>query len=357
MPFQILRGDITRQRVDAIVNAANSSLLGGGGVDGAIHRAAGPKLLEECRLLGGCRTGEAKATGAYELQARYVIHTVGPVWYGGARGEEALLTACYENSLHLAQELGCGSVAFPLISAGVYGYPLDAALAVATGAIRRFLENSDMEVRLVLFYGVDVPLPPEVDAALSWRLEEAARPGDVRYRGPALKSQSSAPAAQSRPRMAVAGESSSLSVSRSGVSECEACAPGDRSELDRLLTRRQENFSQALMRLIDESGLSDSECYKRANIDRRHFSKIRSNPEKRTSFWNTSSARDALTFTRSTAPCSTTTCPCLAQARPEKGKESLWTHSIKSASAPPTAKKASRCISRTSAPWTSRWTL
>ena len=281
MPFQILRGDITRQRVDAIVNAANSSLLGGGGVDGAIHRAAGPKLLEECRLLGGCRTGEAKATGAYELQARYVIHTVGPVWYGGARGEEALLTACYENSLRLAQELGCGSVAFPLISAGVYGYPLDAALAVATGAIRRFLENSDMEVRLVLFYGVDVPLPPEVDAALSWRLEEAARPGDVRYRGPALKSQSAAPAAQSRPRMAVAGESSSLSVSRSGVSECEACAPGDRSELDRLLTRRQENFSQALMRLIDESGLSDSECYKRANIDRRHFSKIRSNPDYR----------------------------------------------------------------------------
>lgn len=148
------QGDITKVDVDAIVNAANSSLLGGGGVDGAIHRAAGPGLVEECRSLGGCPTGEARITGGYNLRARYVIHTVGPVWHGGGHGEDELLASCYRNSLRLAVERGVRSIAFPAISTGVYRFPPERACGIAVRTVGEFLA-SDRVVEKVVFVCFD----------------------------------------------------------------------------------------------------------------------------------------------------------------------------------------------------------
>lgn len=148
--IRIVEGDITRQEVDAIVNAANTSLLGGGGVDGAIHRAAGPELLEETRRIGGCPTGEARVSKGYRLPARWVIHTVGPVWRGGNRDEEDLLAGCYRNSLKAAVEIGARSIAFPSISTGAYGFPLEEATEIALRETREFLEG-DRSIEKVLF--------------------------------------------------------------------------------------------------------------------------------------------------------------------------------------------------------------
>jgi O-acetyl-ADP-ribose deacetylase (regulator of RNase III) len=149
--IELVRGDITEQEVDAIVNAANSSLLGGGGVDGAIHRAGGPEILAECRRLGGCETGNAKATTGGRLPARHVIHTVGPVWRGGGEGEEELLASAHRRSLEVAAELGARSVAFPAISTGVYGYPVELAAPVAVASVREALAPPVELVRFVLF--------------------------------------------------------------------------------------------------------------------------------------------------------------------------------------------------------------
>lgn len=147
----VVKGDITTEQVDAVVNAANESLLGGGGVDGAIHRAAGPELLEECRTLGGCATGDAKVTGGYRLPAKWVIHTVGPVWRGGSAGEPALLASCYRRSLEEAVRVGAHTVAFPTISAGIYGYPIGEATRVAVETVAVSAPPDITEVRFVAF--------------------------------------------------------------------------------------------------------------------------------------------------------------------------------------------------------------
>ncbi len=171
--ISVVEGDITRQRVEAIVNAANSTLLGGGGVDGAIHRAAGPELLAECRTLDGCRTGEAKATAGYGLTARWVIHTVGPVWRGGASDEDGLLASCYRSSLELTEQLGARSVAFPAISTGAYGFPLERATEIAVAGVAAFIEAHDtpQRVSFVCFDG-------EAGRAYNEALESLLRPGD-----------------------------------------------------------------------------------------------------------------------------------------------------------------------------------
>ncbi|MCQ2405506.1 MAG: O-acetyl-ADP-ribose deacetylase [Clostridia bacterium] len=258
MPFNLIRDDITHFEGDAIVNAANESLLGGGGVDGAIHRAAGPQLLEECRTLGGCKTGDAKITGGYDLPARYVIHTVGPIWQGGNGGEEALLRSCYRRSLALAAEHGCESVAFPLISAGVYGYPKEQALKVAMDEITTFLLDHEMQVTMVLFdkaaLAVSNKLFSDVKAYIDDHYVEVR--DDSRYRSRRLNVGFGAPMMLS--------DATALS---------DAMMPLD---LDERLSRLDESFSEMLLRKIDEAGMKDSDCYKKANIDRKLFSKIKS---------------------------------------------------------------------------------
>ena len=271
MPLQIIRADITKLRCDAIVNAANSSLLGGGGVDGAIHRAAGKGLLEECRTLGGCNTGEAKITRGYNLPAKYVIHTVGPVWQGGNRNEKELLESCYDNSLKLAKEYNCESVAFPLISAGVYGYPKKDAFDIAVNRSIDFLKDSDMLIYIVVF---------DRDAFLegSKLFSDIKQYVDDIY---VLENSDTTSVVLGREFSLNSALPSAASPSgRKADFKQKAPSPlrfEKMSDLDEEIpVTVDESFSQMLLRKIDEKGMSDSECYKKANVDRRLFSKIRS---------------------------------------------------------------------------------
>lgn len=257
MPLQIVRNDITKMRVDAIVNAANETLLGGSGVDGAIHQAAGPELLAECRTLHGCKTGQAKITKGYHLPAKFVIHTVGPVWEGGSYGERDLLVSAYRSSLELALEHRCETVAFPLISSGVFGYPKDQALKVAVDTIGDFLLLHDMTVYLVIFdkaaYTISGKLFSDIAAYIDDRYVDEHTNSDEERRRRRFRVLASAP-----------------------MPEAEAAPAAVSGSLDEALELLDESFSQMLLRKIDEAGLTDAECYKRANVDRRLFSKIRS---------------------------------------------------------------------------------
>ena len=266
MPLEIVRNDITKMAVDAIVNAAKESLLGGGGVDGCIHRAAGPELLAECRTLGGCRTGEAKITKAYRLPCKYVIHTVGPVWQDGKQGEREKLASCYRTSLALAKEHGCETVAFPLISSGVYGYPKDQALRVAVDTIGQFLLENDMTVYLVIFDRAAYQISGKLFADIAEYIDDHYVEEHTDSRRERLR------------RM------NRLEVEESAICEEAAapCAPmavgAVGGSLDDLLKDLDAGFSETLLKLIDRSGKKDSEIYKKANVDRKLFSKIRNNP-------------------------------------------------------------------------------
>ena len=258
MPLIIVRNDITKMKVDAIVNAANETLLGGGGVDGCIHRAAGPELLQECRTLGGCRTGEAKLTGAYRLPCKYVIHTVGPVWNGGKYGEREQLASCYRSSLALAKEHSCETVAFPLISSGVFGYPKDQALRVAVDTISEFLAENDMTVYIVIFDRAAYQIGNKLFADIAAYIDDHYVDAHTDSR---------------RERMRRMG------VVESRMLTAYEDAPMATSGLDEALAHLDTGFSETLLKLIDRSGKKDAEVYKKANVDRKLFSKIRNNPD------------------------------------------------------------------------------
>ena len=257
MPLEIVRNDITKMTVNAIVNAANESLLGGGGVDGAIHYAAGPGLLAECKTLGGCKTGKAKITGGYNLPAKYVIHTVGPIYEDGKHGERALLESCYRESLALAKECNCETVAFPLISSGVYGYPKDQALKVAIDVISDFLLENEMKVYIVIFDKTAYKISEKLFSDIAEYIDDNYVDEHTDCRRESMR--------LNMPMQ---------SIMAADMCECKAMAPDD--DLDEIIKRIDESFSQMLLRKIDEKGMTDAECYKKANIDRKLFSKIRS---------------------------------------------------------------------------------
>jgi len=285
MPFKIVRGDITAMECDAIVNAANSGLYAGGGVCGAIFAAAGrEKLTEACRKIGFCATGEAVITDGFDLRAKYVIHTVGPIYGKDPENQVGQLYDCYMNSLRLAESKGLESIAFPLISSGIYGYPKDQALEIATFAIRDFLENSEMQVYLVIFDlddfrynclhldGLDEYVNLRFAVERENILFAAQEDHSDLYKE---KPKSSKRGSGGRLIKVISSTFPSTEIYPQSVDfEGRKPARKERSLSD-LVERKVETFSEMLLRLIDEKGMTDVEVYKRANIDRRLFSKIR----------------------------------------------------------------------------------
>lgn len=254
MPLHIIRQDITKLECDAIVNAANNTLLGGGGVDGAIHKAAGSKLLEECKTLDGCDTGDAKITKGYNLPSKYVIHTVGPIWYGGQKGEKSLLESCYKKSLALAKENGCETVAFPLISSGIYGYPKDKALSVAVETISKFLFDNEMTVYIVVFDKLSYQISEELFDDVQEYIDDNyvdIESDKVLYRRAPIRSHKRA----------------CVCVREDALMDC-------------CLLRNfptDDGFVVTLLKLIDKKGITDVECYKKANVSKQTWYKIMNN--------------------------------------------------------------------------------
>lgn len=258
MPFRIVRGDITKIHADAIVNTANPNPTVGGGTDTAIYEAAGrEKLLAERKKIGKIERGEAVATPAFGLHARYILHTVGPAWVDGSHGEREILRSCYEKTLLLAEKLGCRSVAFPLIATGSYGFPRDEALSIALSEIGKFLLSRDMDVTLAVFDRSSFMLSAETFSDIQEYIDEhyVAERERFEYAGRRYRRENTA-----------AQETSASSITMS---------------LDDLLENRGDTFQQRLFKLIDERGLTDVAVYKAANIDRKVFSKIRCKPDYR----------------------------------------------------------------------------
>lgn len=264
MPLHIVRNDITRMAVDAIVNPTNERMAPDGGVDAAIHKAAGEALRGECLRLGALHPGHVVLTGGYNLPCKYIIHTVGPRWYDGLRKEESVLRRCYREALKLAKKQGCESIAFPLVAAGCFGFPTEKAMQIASAEIQQFLKTEEMTVYLVVYdeasYKLGKAKFPEVQAYIdSHYIEEmmASQPMIGRRRG----------------------FGASWHIDAEAMQPCAAPSfSSSHDDLAEMLRKMDESFSEMLMRLIDEKGLTDAQCYKKANIDRKLFSKIR-NPQ------------------------------------------------------------------------------
>lgn len=275
MPLTIVRNDITKMSVDAVVNAANTALRMGGGVCGAIFNAAGAeKLQAECDKIGLCKTGEAVLTGGYNLPSKYIIHAVGPIWQGGSSREAFLLHNCYLNSLNLAVKHNCESIAFPLISSGIYGYPKDQALQVALTAISEFLLKNEMQVYLVVYDKRAFRLSEKLFSAIEKFIDDnylEEHPDNERYRD----------LQPYRIQQRDSIQDLDLTIQHSLMeSDSEYAGKLKRKRsLQDIVGQLDESFSEMLLRLIDEKGLTDVETYKRANIDRKLFSKIRSNKD------------------------------------------------------------------------------
>lgn len=263
MPFEIVRNDITQMTVDAIVNTANPEPVIGAGVDSMIHEQAGPELLRARQKIGSIYVGSAAITPAFRLHAKYVIHTVGPVWNGGGHGEEQLLRSCYDNALKLAVEYGCQSVAFPLISTGNYGFPKDRALQVAISAFSSFLLEHEMQIYLVVFDCTAFKLSEKL-------FQNVASYIDEHYVGLRKAAVYAAP------------EDRSVSIRHQAVLHdmppCPSMSVPKAASLEDMLKQTDAGFTETLLKLIDKSGKKDSEIYKKANISKQHFSKIRNNP-------------------------------------------------------------------------------
>lgn len=272
MPFNIIRDDITRLDVDAIVNAANNRLLAGGGVCGAIFRAAGAiELQKECDGIGYCETGDAVITKGYDLKARYIIHTVGPIYGDDPKKEEGQLYSCYKKSLELAKKNGLESIAFPLISSGIYGYPKAEALEVAQRAIKDFLSENEMLVFLVVYDRNSFEISEKLFDTVKSYIEERLVVPDERRR---IVFNTPEDAAQFT--AGVFSDALNNDFDATLAPHSAPCSVFEEKEsIDELLKRKTETFSEMLLRLIDEKGMTDVEVYKRANIDRKLFSKIR----------------------------------------------------------------------------------